>query len=250
LARDLESLASVRPGGEGAITVTEFLQGIGVFLAGIAARLGIFLTLVAVLAVPALAVALVMRTLERRRERKLGLRSVAGVSYRPGVAYAPGHTWLARRRAGAMEIGIDDIAQRLLPAVTAVEVPRAGTRLERGDVVATLSGGGREIQVRTPVPGTVAGVNAAVVRDPALVKREGYGRGWLVVLTPSDATWTALPQGIAAEGWMARESRRFSRYLEEQLGFAAADGGELIAPAPWLMGEAGWKKLVQTFLTV
>ena len=228
----------------------EILQGIGVFLAGIVARVGIFVALVAVLAVPAVMVALVRRLLERRRDQKLGLRSLAGVSYRPGVTYAPGHTWLTQRRAGAVQLGIDDIAQRLLPSVTAVEVPRAGTKVERGDVVATLSGGGREIQVRTPVPATVVGVNASVIRNPGLVKQDGYGRGWLVALAPADASWTALPQGAAAEGWVKKESARFSRYLEEQLGFAAADGGELISPAPWLMGEDGWRKLTQAFLTV
>ena len=206
--------------------------------------------MVAALAIPALVAAVAVRALGARRERRLGLRTVAGVSFRPGVTYAPGHTWLTQRRAGAVQLGIDDIAQRLLPSVTAVEVPRAGTKVERGDVVATLSGGGREIQVRTPVPATIVGVNASVIRDPALVKRDGYGRGWLVALAPADASWTALPQGDAAEGWVKKESARFSRYLEEQLGFAAADGGELISPAPWLMGEDGWRKLTQAFLTV
>lgn len=226
------------------------LASIGAFLAGIVARAGIVLAMVLVLAVPAILFALLLRALQARRERRLGLRSVAGVQFRPGVAYAPGHTWLAPRRGGALELGVDDLAQRLLPSVTAVEVPRAGTRLERGDVVATLSGGGREIQIRTPVPGVVAGVNASVVRDPALVKKDGYGRGWLVVITPSDASWSALPQGPVAEGWLKREAARWSRFLEDQLGFAAADGGELLAPAPWLMGEDGWKKLSQSFLTV
>lgn len=227
------------------------LQGIAVFLTGIVARIGIVLAMLAVVAVPALVAALVVRAVRARRERRLGLKSVGGVRYRPGVAYAPGHTWLAARRAGeTVRLGVDDIAQRLLPSVTAVDVPRAGTKLERGDVIATLSGGGREIQVRTPVPGTVVGVNASVLRDPALVKRDGYGDGWIVALAPADASWASLPQGDAAEGWLRREAARWSRYLEEQLGFQGADGGELLAPAPWLMGEDGWRKLAQSFLTV
>ncbi|MFT3916409.1 MAG: glycine cleavage system protein H [Anaeromyxobacteraceae bacterium] len=230
--------------------MTALLTSLGVFLSGIAARVGIVVLMAAVLAIPAILFALVRRGLQRSHERKLGLASVAGVRFRPGVAYAPGHTWLAARKGGALELGVDDIAQRLLPSVTSVEVPRAGTKVERGDVIATLSGGGREIQIRTPVPAFVVGVNAAVVRDPALVKRDGYGKGWLVALRPADASWSALPQGPTAEGWLKRESARWSRFLEDQLGFAAADGGELLAPEPWLMGEDGWRKLVQSFLTV
>lgn len=226
------------------------MTGVGVFAIGILVRLLLIVAMLAVVALPALGIALALRAMEKNRERKLGLRTVAGVRYRPGVAYAPGHTWLAPRDAGPVQLGIDDIAQRLLPSVTAVEVPRAGTVLERGDVVATLSGGGREIHVRTPVPGRVAGVNARVVRDPSLVKKDHYGRGWLVAITPADPSWKALPKGTEAEGWLRAEAGRWTRYLEEQLGFAAADGGELMAPAPWLMGDEGWKKLAASFLTV
>jgi len=231
-------------------TTLEILKEVGIFVGGMMARAGIALAMIAVVAVPALALALVVRTFRRLNEKRLGLRTVAGVRYRPGVAYAPGHTWVGARSARAVELGIDDIAQRLLPSVTAVEVPRAGTKLERGDVVATLFGGGREIKVRTPVPGIVMGVNASVVRDPSLVKRDAYGRGWLVAVTPSDNSWTVLPKDDAAEGWMKKEAGRWSRFLEGELGFTAADGGELLAPAPWLMGEDGWRKLAAAFLTV
>ena len=51
-------------------------------------------------------------------------------------------------------------------------------------------------------------------------------------------------------GLARRESARWTRFLEERLGFAAADGGELLAPAPWLIGEEGWRALAAAFLTV
>jgi glycine cleavage system H lipoate-binding protein len=231
--------------------VIEILQSIGVFVAGVLARFGFFLVMLAALVVPALAIALSRRALDRRREKKLGLRTVAGVHYRPGLRYAPGHTWLKPRSSGnALDLGIDDLAQRLLPAVSAVDFPRTGTVIARGDVMATLHGGGREVRIRAPIPGTLIGVNASIVNDPSLVKRDGYGRGWLVAIVPADTSWTALPQDAEAEGWMARESTRWNRFLEEQLAFGAADGGELVAPAPWLIGEAGWRALVGAFLTV
>ena len=54
----------------------------------------------------------------------------------------------------------------------------------------------------------------------------------------------------SAESWMRREAVRWNHFLEDQLGFAAADGGELVAPAPWLIGESGWRALAAAFLTV
>lgn len=229
--------------------VIEILQSVGVFVVGLIARLGLFLAMIVLLVLPALALALLVRWAEARRRRALGLRRVAGLLFRPGVAYAPGHTWLRPRRGGALEIGLDDLAQRLLPSVTAAELPRPGTRVERGQVLATLHGGGRTVTIPSPVTGTVAGVNASVLRDPALVKRDGYGKGWLVALTPEDAAWEALPRDDAAEAFLRDEAGRFGRFLEERLEFAAADGGELVSPAPWLVGEEGWKALTSAFLS-
>jgi glycine cleavage system H lipoate-binding protein len=286
-------------------TMIEILQTVGVFFGGVLARFGLFLAVLAVLVLPALAAALIMRAVAEQRRSALGIRRVAGLLFRPDLFYAPGHTWLHRRgerrwsrtrlhrpprgpqemsaapprvrissawgaqrlaetrprltgasepewppvqAAGALEVGIDDLAQRLLPSVTAVELPHPGARIARGGTIATLHGGGRPVRIPSPVAGTVAGVNAAVVRDPALVKRDGYGKGWLVAITPADRSFGDLPRGAAAETWLERESARWSRFVEDRLGLAAADGGELIAPAPWLVGEKGWSELTAAFL--
>jgi glycine cleavage system H protein len=229
-------------------TILEIVQVVGVFLGGILARVGLFLAMLAVLVVPALLLALAVRAVSARRRRALGIRRVAGVLFRPDLFYAPGHTWLRRRKSGALELGIDDLAQRLLTSVTAVDLAGPGMTVARGDIIAVLHGGGREVRIEAPVAGTIAGMNAAVLRDPALVKRDGYARGWLVAITPADPSFAALPRGEEAESWLRRESARWSRFVEERLGFSAADGGELLAPAPWLVGEAGWTELTTAFL--
>lgn len=151
---------------------------------------------------------------------------------------------------GTLELGIDDLAQRLLPSVTAVELARPGTVVQRGETIATLHGAGRTVRITSPISGSIAGVNAAVLRDPGLMKRDGYGRGWLVAVAPADASFADLPNGDEAESWLRAEAARWSRFVEERLGFAATDGGELIAPAPWLVDETGWSELTEAFLHV
>jgi len=87
----------------------------------------------------------------------LGLRRVAGVLFRPDLSYAPGHTWLhARKNGRGLDVGLDDLAQRLLTSVTAVELPTPGKVVRRGDPIAVLHGGGREVKIPAPVAGTVA----------------------------------------------------------------------------------------------
>jgi glycine cleavage system H lipoate-binding protein len=225
----------------------ETLEKVGVFVAGGMVRLGIFLAVLAAIAVPMVAVAWVVNRVRAGRRRALGLHEVSGIQVRPGVRYAPGHTWLLQRGEGAFEVGIDDLALRLLPAVTAVDAVRTGTRVKRGEPIATLWGGGRRLAVRAPFDARIAGVNASVVRDPSLVRSDGYGKGWLVALEPANDQWNAFPADAAADGWMAKEALRWNHRLEQQLGIAAADGGELIDPAPWVLGEERWNALVAEF---
>ena len=225
----------------------ETLEKIGVFVVGGLMRLGIFLAVLAAIAVPLVAIAWAINRVQARRRRALGLHEVSGVTVRPGVRYAPGHTWLLKRGEGAVEVGIDDLALRLLPAVTAVEAVRTGTRVKRGETIVTLWGGGRQLPVRAPFDARIAGVNASAVRDPSLVRSDGYGKGWLVALEPASEQWSAFPSGAAADGWMAAEARRWNLQLEQALGIAAADGGELITPAPWLLGEERWLALAAAF---
>jgi glycine cleavage system H lipoate-binding protein len=230
-------------------TAIEILRSVGVFLGGIVARDALFLAAAAVLVLPALAIALAIHAVRRQRERAAGFARVAGLTYRSDAFYAPGHTWLLRREGGGtLELGVDDLAQRLVPSVTAVDLPRPGVAFEKGEIVAVLHAGGREVPVHAPVAGTVSDVNGAVVSDPGLVKREGNGRGWLVAFKPSDPSFAELPRGAAAEGWLKREAARWSRVVEDQLGFAAADGGHLVEPTPALLGEESWKRLTKEFL--
>ncbi|MGB8929633.1 MAG: glycine cleavage system protein H [Anaeromyxobacteraceae bacterium] len=223
------------------------LEKIGIFVVGGLVRLGIFLAVLAAIAVPLVVIAWAINRVRARRRRAMGLHEVSGVTVRPGVRYAPGHTWLLRRGEGTLEIGMDDLALRLLPAVTAVEAVRTGTRVKRGETIVTLWGGGRQLPIRAPFDARISGVNSAVVRDPSLVRSDGYGKGWLVALEPANEQWSALPSDAAADGWMAAEARRWNQQLERSLGIAAADGGELITPAPWLLGEDRWSELAAAF---
>jgi glycine cleavage system H lipoate-binding protein len=240
------------------------LQALGAFLLGLLARAGLVLGVMLAMAVPVLLVALVLRGARALRDRRLGLREVAGLGFRPSLRYAPTHTWLAPRRGAGLGpgasrdliVGLDDLALRLLPRVTGVEVPRAGTRVAAGDPIATVFAGSRVLTVPAPVAGLVLGGNRAVQRDPSLVQREGYGRGWLVALAPdlqggasaALAALAALPTGEAAAAFLRAESARWNRFLEEALGFSAADGGKLVAPAPALLDERSWRRLAAAFL--
>jgi hypothetical protein len=94
----------------------------------------------------------------------------------------------------------------------------------------------------------VAAVNAAVVRDPALLKSDGYGRGWLFAVEPEESSWRKLLSGEAARSWLEAEADRLTRFYEHQLGYAAADGGTLLGHPASMLGDEQWKALTRAFL--
>ncbi len=220
-------------------TVIEILEGLGTFIVGAAGRFGVFLVAGLALVLPALAIALVWRAIDRRRHPgELGLE--AHVS--------PGHTWLEERHDAALVIGLDEIASAILPSATSVELPRPGMVVHRGDPIAVIRAGVRMVRIAAPVDGVVERVNGRLRRNPSLVKDEPYRRGWLFAMTPDDEGWRALPGGLRADTFLLAERRRLARFVEEELGLAAADGGELVAPAPALLGEEAWRRVVGAFL--
>jgi glycine cleavage system H lipoate-binding protein len=221
--------------------ITELLQAFGSFLLGLAGRVGLFFLAGIALAAPALLIALGWRALRGRPERRDRVPGDARVS--------TNHTWVAPRgRPGVLDVGVDEIAERILPSATALELPAPGMYVHRGDPVAVVRAGRRAIRIGSPVDGTIVAVNRRARRNPGLVKEDPYGSGWLFRVAPSDATWRTFRSGAVAELWIAEEKRRLALIVEEQLGLAAADGGELIDPLPGLLGEEGWRRVVASFL--
>lgn len=227
--------------------ILETLAAIGIFLGGLLSRVGIVLAVMMALLLPVLVFVGAARAFRVLRLWSQGYRAAGALRFRSGLSYAPGHTWL-RPEGNRLRVGLDDLAQRLFPWAVAVELPPPGRKVRQGEPVAVVSAGGREARVAAPVSGTVVAVNAAVVREPTLLKSDAYGRGWLFSVEPADPAWRTLPAGEAARGWLETEAQRLTRFYEENLGIAATDGGELLGPPPTLLGEPQWKALTKAFL--
>lgn len=224
------------------------LENIGVFAAGLIARLGLVLAVLAALALPFALWAGAVRAVRWARRRLSGLKPAGKLVFDPALHYAPGHTWL-RPEGRRLKVGIDDLAQRILPWAVSVRLPQPGTHVRAGATAAVISCGDREARIASPVDGTVTSVNTAVARDPALVKKEAYQRGWLFAVEPSDAGWRQFPTGNEARAWLCGEEERLEHRLELQLGAAAADGGEWIAPPHTFLSRDEWQVMVRSILS-
>jgi glycine cleavage system H protein len=228
--------------------VVETLQNIGIFIVFLAARFAVLLVVLAVLTVVFLAGLAVVRVAGRVRRRALGLTRVDGLMWRPGVYFSPGHAWLQQREGGTLRVGLDDLAQHVLARVTDAVLPEPGRLVHAGEPVAVIRCGKRRAAIPSPIAGRVVAVNRHVVSSPARLHNDPYAGGWLFALQPDDTSYTRLPYGIDSRGWFSKEAIRLSQFFEHQLGLAAADGGELIAPGSALLTDAQWEDMTQSFL--
>ena len=95
------------------------------------------------------------------------------------------HEWISVE-GDAATVGITDYAQAQLGDIVFVEVPPAGTDVEKGKEAAVVESVKAASDVYAPVSGTVTEGNAALEGDPALVNSAPEGEGWFFKLTLSD----------------------------------------------------------------
>ncbi len=224
------------------------LQTIGIFLLYLAARFAVLLVVLAVLTVVFVAGLAVVRLAGRARRHAMGLTRVDGLAWRKGVYFTPGHAWLQTREEGALRVGLDDLAQHVLARIAEVILPEPGQTIRAGEPVAVIRCGKRRAMIPAPVSGRVLAVNRRVAGNPMRLHNDPYGGGWLYVVQPEDSSYARLPYGEDSRSWFSREAIRLSQFFEHQLGMAAADGGELVAPAPSLLTESQWTEMTESFL--
>lgn len=184
---------------------------------------------------------------ERAQRWMMGIQEVGGFLLHPGLYYHPGHTWIMPQEDGTVRIGLDDFGRRLVDGIRRVRPPSKGSLVLEGEEAVQLDCGKKWAKLLSPVDGVVTAVNEALTKEGSALERDPYGKGWLFTAKVSDQRFTRLPTGAAAMEWLKRETDRLSVFLHRELGFTAADGGDLIPRPPGMLGEEQWENLVRAF---
>jgi glycine cleavage system H protein len=139
--------------------------------------------------------------------------TVAGYVLASDRAYDPEtNLWVATREGARARIGYDPLGAETTGDIVAISFAAVGTRLERGQSLATVEAAKFVGPLAAPVGGTVAAVNDEIVGAPGLINADPLG-AWLVELRDvEDAEFERLISGeerIAA--WFAGAVERFRR---------------------------------------
>jgi glycine cleavage system H lipoate-binding protein len=168
--------------------------------------------------------------------------SASGLNFPDDVYYHRGHTWVKLAENGEVIIGLDDLAQHVIGSPDSVRMPEIGEEIDLNQTAWRMKKNGKDIQVRTPLEGTVIAVG-------------GPNEGWYLKLRPkldvsNPRALRHLLRGPEVRGWITRELERLQVQLRApQSAAALADGGVLLPDLMDALPEADWETVIgDTFL--
>jgi glycine cleavage system H lipoate-binding protein len=160
-----------------------------------------------------------------------------------------GHSW-AKALGGAVAVGLDDFAHKMIGPLDAVELPAVGTALRQGQKAFTVVADGKPFDVLSPVDGNIVAVNEVMHARPAEAVRDPYGTGWLLKVEPRwlTANLKNLLSGDSARRFLDAAADALSGRMSPELGVVLQDGGAPVHGIAREIDPEHWDALVRRAL--
>ena len=184
---------------------------------------------------------------------RAGSEYVDGFLVPASVSYHSGHSWLVRERQNVVRMGADEFAAALMGKIEKIELPKPGQWIRQGQKAISFFRDGQKTEMVSATEGEVMAINAEVLENPALLRQDPYGKGWLLSVHVPDeenTTRNLIPRKLVGE-WMREAVERLYSRQPSLAGAVAADGGrpaeDLLAGLP----DTNWTEVTgEFFLTV
>jgi glycine cleavage system H lipoate-binding protein len=197
--------------------------------------------MVALMVVGTFIVALLIDALVRRaRKGKIEPAKVyATVSQRrmpgfpPGYFFTPGHVWVNLRASGRVQLGIDELIGRLIGKADKIEMKKAGDKVHKGELLASVVQGDKTIRILSPIDGTVEQYNYELEDHPEEFTENPYTKGWFYLINPANLSADLKNFAVAdqTKSWWSKEISRLREFVQLHLpqpamaGLTYQDGG-------------------------
>jgi glycine cleavage system H lipoate-binding protein len=143
---------------------------------------------------------------------------------------------------------VDDFGARLAGHIDTIELPQPRQWVRQGQPIFRIHRNGETATLLAPVEGQVMEVNPDVVKDPSLLRRDPYGKGWLITLHCDEgSTWrNLLPVSLVGD-WMKDAVSRLYAKQPSPVGAVPGERGrpvdDLLAAVP----GADWSRITAEF---
>lgn len=174
---------------------------------------------------------------------------VSGFKVPDNVRYHPGHTWALSESPNLVRVGIDDFAGKLAGKIESVTLPQRGQWVRQGQKIWSIVRDGQKVDMLSPIEGSVADINDAIVQNPAIACKDPYGDGWFVTVQAPDSktNFRNLLGGALAKSWMEEAAGRLQRRMPAMAGALMQDGGEAVNDLSSIIPNAKWIEITKEF---
>jgi glycine cleavage system H protein len=193
--------------------------------------------MVAILVALTFILAVAIDAIIRQRQRaKVPVSAVAKPLPRFPLGYflTPGHVWLNLQHSGNVFMGVDELIQRTLGKINQISLRKQGEKISKGEVLAVLSQGERDIRLLSPIDGTIEKTNVVLEKSPQTSLERPYESGWFYLISPSNLS-DSLNTFIVAEKaktWWSHELKRLRDFFQTRLPQEALAGSTLLDGGP------------------
>jgi len=157
-----------------------------------------------------------------------------------------------------VKIGIDDFLQHITGTITRIEMKDIGDIIKKGELLITIIRKGKQLNIYSPVSGTVTAQNRTLISKSSLINSSPYSDGWIYVVEPSN--WLReiqfLNMAEKYKTWLAEEFTRLKDFLAtvlkpnmpEYATIALQDGGALKDNVLADLGPEIWEDFQTKFI--
>jgi glycine cleavage system H lipoate-binding protein len=159
---------------------------------------------------------------------------------------------------GMVTIGIDDFLQHITGLLTKVKMKSPGERIRRGEKILTINRNGKQLEIFSPITGTIKKQNSVLETDSAKLNTSPYTDGWVYSVEPIN--WLREIQLMFTADkyreWLRNEFSRLKDFFATTLKSNDAvyahvvlqDGGELTDNVLADLGPEVWEEFQEKFI--
>lgn len=103
-----------------------------------------------------------------------------------GILFDKGHTWAFMEKNGIVKVGIDDFLQHVTGPITRVKMKTPGEKVRKGDYLLSLIQNGKQLNIKSPVSGTIFTRNERLLGETDIVNSSPYDEGWIYAIEPEN----------------------------------------------------------------
>lgn len=174
-----------------------------------------------------------------------------------GIFLQPSFTWTRIRGNGELFLGIHPLLLSLVGTSHELGLLKDDSKMKKGAPLLRIQNGEREIRLFSPVAGRIVEVNDSYMPQTGWAGSARRKGSWVYRIIPDDAA-EEVPSwllGKQAMEWTHQQYRNIRDFLvqttsHEEIGRAAADGGELQAGILGELNDQAWEAFRDRFIPI